>query len=57
MNKTMLLVTSSWGSKKTFKLIPADLSCPYNEAIYDIDSKVLAVIGKEKKTHCIWLLN
>ena len=49
MNNTMLLITSSWGTKKTFKLIPASEEAVYNEAIFDIDSKVLALIGKEKK--------
>lgn len=49
MNKSMLLVTSTWGSKKTFRLIPASLEAPYNEAIYDPEVKVLALIGKDKK--------
>lgn len=49
MNKSMMLVTGSWGNQKTFKLIPISPECPYNEAIFDRDSKVLAVIGKEKK--------
>jgi hypothetical protein len=49
MNKSMMLVTGSWGNNKTFKLIPVGLDCPYNEAIFDRDSKVLALIGKEKK--------
>lgn len=49
MSKTMMLVTGSWGNKKTFKLIPTTPDCPYNEAIFDRDSKVLALIGKEKK--------
>ena len=49
MNKSMLLVTSTWGNKKTFRMIPASIESPYNEAIYDADLKVLAVIGKEKK--------
>lgn len=44
-----MLVTSSWGNNKTFKLIPVTPECPYNEAIFDRDSKVLALIGKEKK--------
>lgn len=44
-----MLVTGSWGNNKTFKLIPVTLDCPYNEAIFDRDSKVLALIGKEKK--------
>lgn len=45
----MMLVTGAWGQKKTFKLIPVTPESPYNEAIYDLDSKVLALIGKEKK--------
>lgn len=45
----MLLITSSWGSKKTFKMIPASSNSVYNEAIFDLDSKVLALISKEKK--------
>lgn len=49
MNKSMMLVTGSWGNNKTFKLIPVSPDCPYNEAIFDRDSKVLALIGKEKK--------
>lgn len=44
-----MLVTSSWGNDKTFKLIPITPECPYNECIFDVSSKVLAVIGKEKK--------
>jgi hypothetical protein len=49
MNKTMMLITSSWGSGKTFKMIPATEDCIFNEAIFDLDSKVLALISKEKK--------
>jgi len=44
-----MLVTGSWENRKTFKMIPATLDCPYNEAIFDLDSRVLAVISKEKK--------
>lgn len=49
MKNSMMLVTSSWGNDKTFKLIPITPECPYNECIFDVSSKVLAVIGKEKK--------
>jgi len=45
----MMLVTSAWGNKKTFRLIPAAVTAPYNEAIYDPEVKVLAIISKEKK--------
>ena len=44
-----MLVTGSWGNNKTFKMIPVTNECPYNEAIFDRDGKVLALIGKEKK--------
>lgn len=44
-----MLVTGSWGNNKTFKMVPITPDCPYNEAIFDRDSKVLALIGKEKK--------
>ena len=49
MNNSMMLVTGSWGNNKTFKMIPVTNDCPYNEAIFDRDGKVLALIGKEKK--------
>ena len=49
MNKSMMLVTSSWGPRKTFKLMPITPDAIYNEGIFDPDSKVLALIGKEKK--------
>lgn len=49
MNKTMMIVTGVWNNKKTFKLIPVSPDAPYNEVMLDIDSKVLAIVGKEKK--------
>lgn len=49
MTKTMMLITGAWGQKTTFKMIPVTSDCPYNEAIYDLDSKVLALVSKEKK--------
>lgn len=49
MTKTMMLITGSWGQKPTFKMIPVSTECPYNEAIYDLDAKVLALVSKEKK--------
>lgn len=44
-----MLITGAWGQKTTFKMIPVTSDCPYNEAIYDLDSKVLALVSKEKK--------
>jgi len=44
-----MLITSSWGPAKTFKLIPITKECPYNECIFDVQQKVLAIISKESK--------
>ena len=49
MNDSMMLISSRWGSAKTFKLIPIKTEAPYNEAIFDPETKVLAIVGKEKK--------
>lgn len=49
MNNSMLLITSSWGAAKTFKMIPVNLDCPYNECIFDVQTKVLAIVSKESK--------
>jgi len=49
MDNSMMLVTSSWGTMKTFKMIPINNDCPYAECIFDVQSKILAVIGKDKK--------
>ena len=45
----MKLITSSWGPAKTFKMIPITKECPYNECIFDVNTKVLAIISKESK--------
>jgi hypothetical protein len=51
-NKPMLLVTAPFGDAglKTFKLMPISSDCPFNEAVFNNDYNVLAVISKEKKT-------
>ena len=46
---SMLLITSSWGPAKTFKMIPVTKDCPYNECIFDVNTKVLAINSKESK--------
>lgn len=45
----MMLINSTWNTGKTFRLISISQDCPYNEAIYDPEQKVLAVISKECK--------
>ncbi len=49
MSKNMLLVSSEWKDNQTFKLIPIDKDCPYNECIWDKDNNILAIVSKEKK--------
>lgn len=49
MKNSMRLITSSWGPAKTFKMIPVTKECPYNEVIFDVNTKVLAIISKESK--------
>jgi hypothetical protein len=49
MTNSMMIITSSWGQQKTFKMIPITTECPYNEAIYDPQAGVLALISKERK--------
>tara|TARA_B110000503_G_C7160536_1_gene419452 strand:- start:694 stop:1110 length:417 start_codon:yes stop_codon:yes gene_type:complete len=46
---TMLLVTSPWQGKKSFKLMPISIECPFNEGIFDSDSRILILMSKEKK--------
>ncbi len=49
MKNSMRLITSSWGPAKTFKMIPITRECPYNECIFDVTTKVLAIVSKESK--------
>jgi hypothetical protein len=50
--KSMLLITSVWQMKKTFKLMPISKDCPFVECIYDPESKMLAVVlDKIKETY------
>lgn len=49
MNQNMLIVTDSWRNTRTFKMIPVNKECPYNECIFDPANKVLAIVSKEHK--------
>lgn len=42
----MLAYATDWYGSKTFRLMPLTNDCPFNEAIYDPNTKVLAIIGK-----------
>ncbi len=46
VGKNMLLVHGTWGTSKTFKMIPASMDCPYAEVLFDPESKLLAVISR-----------
>lgn len=49
----MMLYKSGWGTDTqffpTFKMLPTTQDCPYNEVLFDPQSKILAIVGKEKK--------
>lgn len=47
--QNMLLITSYWGNKDTFKLMPINSDCPYSEVIYDGSTTMLVVISKDAK--------
>ena len=49
MIKNMHLISSKWGGKPTFKMIPISIDCPYNEILFDPNAKALAIVSKEKK--------
>jgi len=49
MQNSMLLISSTWAGTPTFKMIPINVDCPYNEVIFDPNGKALAIVGKEKK--------
>lgn len=49
MTKPMLLVTSVFADKKSFRLIPTTNDSPYSEGIYDIESKILVLMSSKVK--------
>lgn len=49
LEKNMILASNYWGEAKSFKLIPATENCPYTEALFDVNTGLLAVISKIKK--------
>ena len=45
----MLIVSSTWGDKKSFQLIPVEESCPYVDVIFDPSTGILGVVNKQHK--------
>lgn len=46
---TMLLVSSPWNGVNSFKLMPIDKDCPFNEGIFDQESKLLVMVSNTIK--------
>jgi hypothetical protein len=47
--KIMMIYAAKWNDKQTFRLMPINDDCIFNEAIFDPEQKVLAVISKDIK--------
>ena len=47
--KNMMIYAAKWNDKQTFRLMPINEDCIFNEAIFDPEQKVLAVISKDIK--------
>ena len=49
VEKSMMLIKSSFGPMKSFKLIPISLNCPFVEALFSPNEKIMVVISKTSK--------
>ena len=45
----MLITTSSWQEKPSFKMIPVTLDCPYQEVIFIPGERMIVIISKVSK--------
>ena len=45
----MLIYSTNWYGNDSFRMLPTTEDCPFNEAIFDPTTKVLAVISKDFK--------
>lgn len=52
----MMLITSTWGASKTFRLFPLTNDCPFAEGIYDPEQKALAMISSKDKKESFHML-
>lgn len=48
-NKNMLVYHTDWNGQRSFRMLPVTDDCPFNEAIYDPEMKILAIVSKEYK--------
>lgn len=44
-----MIYSTNWYGEKTFRMIPIEKACPFNEVIYDPKTKILAIVSKEFK--------
>ncbi len=54
--KSMMLITSTWGTSKTFRLFPLTNECPFAEGIYDPEQQALAMISSKDKKESFHML-
>lgn len=47
--KCMFVYSTDWYGRKSFRMLPMTNECPFNEVLYDPNTRVLAVISKDKK--------
>lgn len=47
--KCMFVYSTDWYGRKSFRMLPMSNECPFNEVLYDPNTKVLAVVSKDKK--------
>lgn len=47
--QSMMLITSVWNNKKSFKLMPVSKECPFSEGIFDLDGKILVMMSANTK--------
>jgi hypothetical protein len=49
VEKSMMLVKSSFGPMKSFKLIPISLNCPFVECLFSPNEKIMVIISRTSK--------
>lgn len=47
--KCMFVYSTDWYGRNSFRMLPTTNECPFNEVIYDPNTRVLAVVSKDKK--------
>ena len=49
IEKSMMMIKSSFGPMKSFKLIPISLNCPFVEALFSPNEKIMVIISRTSK--------